>query len=200
MPGSQLSEQFKSNIMKNDLEFALKTLRDGGTILYPTDTIWGIGCDATNNEAVMKIFDIKNREDTRQMLILIDDPAKIQNYADAVPDIAFTFIESAKNPLSIIFQNAKNLAPALIGYDHTIGIRVVQDDFCRELIKSLGKPVVSTSANVSGNPPPGNFSKIDKRIKDAVDYIVRWRQDDSSQSAPSDIIKFGKDGEIIKIR
>ncbi len=186
--------------MNDDLDLALETLRNGGTILYPTDTIWGIGCDATNNDAVIKIFDIKNRKDTRQMLILIDDPANISKYTDNVPEIAFTFIEAAVKPLSIIFQQAKNLAPALIGYDHTIGIRVVQDDFCRELIRRYGKPVVSTSANVSGDAPPRSFSNIDQKIKDAVDYIVTWRQDDISASSPSDIIKFGIDGEIIKIR
>jgi len=188
------------NIMDNDLNQALETLKKGGTILYPTDTIWGIGCDATNNPAVIKIFDIKNREDTRQMLILIDDAVNIGNYVSKVPEIALNFIESAKRPLSIIFQKAKNLAPSLIGHDQTIGIRVVKDDFCRELIKRLGKPIVSTSANISGSPPPGSFSKIDQKIKDAVDYIVCWRQDDLTQSIPSDIIKFGKDGEIIKIR
>ncbi len=186
--------------MNDDLDLALETLKRGGTILYPTDTIWGIGCDATHNLAVMKIFDIKHREDTRQMLILIDDADNIRHYVEAVPEIAFTFIDSAKRPLSIIFQKSKNLAPSLIGHDNTIGIRVVQDDFCRKLIKKLGKPIVSTSANVSGSPPPGSFSKIDKEIKDAVDYVVKWRQNDLTRSAPSDIIKFGEDGEIIKIR
>lgn len=186
--------------MKDDLNRALEALNKGEIILYPTDTIWGIGCDATNNMAVMKIFEIKDREDTRQMLILIDDAANIKNYVKTVPDIVFDFIESAKRPLSIIFQNAINLAPSLIGHDQTIGIRVVQDEFCKELIRRLGKPIVSTSANVSGNTPPVNFSKIDERIKESVDYIVRWRQDDLTPSSPSDVIKFGEDGEIIKIR
>ena len=186
--------------MNDDLVRATETLKKGGTILYPTDTIWGIGCDATNNRAVMKIFDIKKREDTRQMLILVHDASDIHNYVQTIPEIAFTFIESAKRPLSIIFQNAKNLAASLIGHDQTIGIRVVNDEFCRELIQSLGKPIVSTSANESGKPPPENFSKINKKIKDSVDYIVRWRQNDMKQSAPSDIIKFGENEEIIKIR
>jgi L-threonylcarbamoyladenylate synthase len=186
--------------MNNDLDLALETLQKGGTILYPTDTIWGIGCDATNDEAVMKVFEIKKRSDTRQMLILIDDAANISNYVDHVPEIAFTFIEAAKRPLSIIFQKAKNLAPSLIGHDQTIGIRVVKDEFCQELIKRLGKPIVSTSSNISGNPPPGSFLNIDQAIRDAVDYIVAWRQDDLSRSEPSDIIKFGVNEEIIKIR
>lgn len=186
--------------MKDDLIKAMETLKKGGTILYPTDTIWGIGCDATNDAAVMKVFEIKNRKDTRQMLILIDDAANIKHYVKDVPDIAFNFIEAAERPLSIIFQNGMNLAPSLIGHDHTIGIRVVHDDFCRKLISRFGKPIVSTSANVSGHPPPGSFSKIDPKITDSVDFIVKWRQDDNYQSVPSDIIKFGEDGEIIKIR
>ncbi len=186
--------------MNTDLNLALETLQKGGTILYPTDTIWGIGCDATNNEAVKRVFEIKKREDTRQMLILIDDAANIFKYVDHVPEIAFTFIEAAKKPLSIIFQKAKNLAPSLIGHDQTIGIRVVKDDFCRELIKRFGKPIVSTSSNVSGNPPPVSFINIDQAITEAVDYIVKWRQGDLTRSVPSDIIKFGENEEIIKIR
>ena len=134
------------------------------------------------------------------MLILVENASAIHEYVDSVPDLAFTFIKSAKKPLSIIFQNAKNLAPALIGDDRTIGIRVARDDFCRELISMLGKPVVSTSANISGDPPPHNFSNVKQNIKDEVDYIVKWRQDDTSQSLPSDIIKFGEEGEVIKIR
>ncbi len=186
--------------MDNDLINALETLRQGGTILYPTDTIWGIGCDATNDEAVRKVFEIKSREDTRQMLILLDKAANISRYVDNVPDIAFTFIESAEKPLSIIFQNAKNLAPSLIGEDNTIGIRIVRDEFCRELIRELDKPVVSTSANISGKPPPVNFAAVGPEIKDAVDYIVKQRQDDRNIATPSDIIKFTPEGEIVKIR
>jgi L-threonylcarbamoyladenylate synthase len=186
--------------MKDDLSMAIATLKNGGTILYPTDTIWGIGCDATNDSAITRIFEIKDREETKQMLILVADASEIENYVQSVPDIAFDFIESASKPLSIIFQNAKNLAPSLIGLDQTIGIRVVRDEFCQELIRNFGKPIVSTSANVGGTPPPGNFSEIDQGVKEAVDYIVLWRQDDKSQSVPSEIIKFGQEGEIIKIR
>ena len=184
----------------DDLVSALETIKQGGTILYPTDTIWGIGCDATNNDAVKKVFDIKSREDTRQMLILLDEATNIGKYVDDVPDIAFTFIESAERPLSIIFQKAKNLAPSLIGIDNTVGIRIVKDEFCKVLIGRLGKPIVSTSANVSGTPPPANFSEIGQEIKNAVDYITRYRQDDKSIDTPSDIIKFTQEGEIVKIR
>ncbi len=186
--------------MNDELIRTLEILKNGGTILYPTDTIWGLGCDATQDMAVQKIFKIKARDDTRQMLILIDEAANIGKYVKKVPDIAFAFIESAKRPLSIVFQDATNLAPSLIGQDNTIGIRVVQDDFCRELIRKLGSPVVSTSANISGNPPPSGFSSISREIKDSVDYIVKWRQDDETASTASDIIKFGEKGEIIKIR
>jgi L-threonylcarbamoyladenylate synthase len=186
--------------MEDDLTRALEILRGGGTILYPTDTIWGIGCDATSDEAVRKVFAIKKREDTRQMLILMDDPLNIGSYVKNVPDLAYSLIESAQRPLSIIFQGAVNLAPSLISADTTIGIRVVRDGFCRELIRRHGRPVVSTSANISGNPPPANFASIDDQIKVSVDYIVKWRQDDERLSGPSDIIKFGEEGEIIKIR
>lgn len=186
--------------MEDDLIMALETLHRGGTILYPTDTIWGVGCDATDDAAVRKVFRIKKREDTRQMLILIDDPANIVNYVKNVPDLAYSLIESAERPLSIIFQDAVNLAPSLIGADNTIGVRVVRDEFCRELIRRVGKPVVSTSANISGQPPPGDFDSIEQEIKDSVGYIVKWRQDDTTPSGPSDIIKFGEEGEIIKIR
>ncbi|MFP4366278.1 MAG: L-threonylcarbamoyladenylate synthase [Bacteroidales bacterium] len=186
--------------MNDEVRKALNTVQKGGIILYPTDTIWGIGCDATNDEAVRKIFKIKDRADTRQMLILIDKADNISKYVRNVPDIAFNFIESAQRPLSIIFQNAWNLAPSLIGHDNTIGIRVVQDDFCKELIGELGKPIVSTSANISGKPPPTGFINIDPQIKESVDHIVSLRQDEVVKSGPSDIIKFEKDGEIVKIR
>jgi L-threonylcarbamoyladenylate synthase len=186
--------------MEDDLTRALEILRYGGTILYPTDTIWGIGCDATNDEAVRKIFEVKKRGDTRQMLILIDDPLNIGSYVENVPEPAYSLIESAQRPLSIIFRGAVNLAPSLLGAGNTIGIRIVRDEFCRELIRRHGRPVVSTSANISGNPPPANFSSIENQIKISVDYIVKWRQDDETTSSPSDIIKFGEEGEIIKIR
>ena len=186
--------------MKEDLEKAIETIKNGGIILYPTDTIWGLGCDATNDAAVRKIFKIKNRADRKQILILLADVSEISKYVKEVPEIAFNFIDSARRPLSIIFQNACNLAPSLVGADNTIGIRVAKDDFCRELIRESGLPVVSTSANISGNPPPENFLHIDAGIKESVNYIVKWRQDDMSHSSPSDIIKFGKNGEIIKIR
>jgi L-threonylcarbamoyladenylate synthase len=186
--------------MDRDLENALETVEGGGVILYPTDTIWGLGCDATNNNAVMRIYDIKKRQDTRQMLILVGDPSEIKNYAGDVPKIAWELIRSAPRPLSIIFQGAKNLAPSLTGQDGTIGIRVVRDDFCRELIRRLGKPLISTSANISGSHAPPNYAGIDPAIKEAVDYVVEWRQNDLSRSVPSDIIKFGPGDEIIKIR
>jgi L-threonylcarbamoyladenylate synthase len=186
--------------MNHNLTGSLEALLAGKVILYPTDTIWGIGCDATNDAAVKKIFGIKKREDTRQMLVLIDDASNIGKYVKNVPDLAFQLIESAQRPLSIIFQNARNLAPSLIGEDNTIGIRVVRDEFCRELIRELGRPIVSTSANISGNPPPANFTGITTEIKNAVDYIVPLRQDDNNRSVPSEIIKLGENNEIIRIR
>jgi L-threonylcarbamoyladenylate synthase len=186
--------------MKEEIIKARDTLSNGGIILYPTDTIWGLGCDATNEAAVNRIFGIKNRQDKRQMLILVAGYEDIADFVEDVPEIAIDFIIAANRPLSIIFQNAINLAPSLIGQDRTIGIRVVRDEFCKELIREFGKPIISTSANISGTPPPDSFAHIDDRIKESVDYIVKWRQDDLTPASPSDIIKFGEDGEIIKIR
>ncbi len=183
-----------------DLNKAYKTLEKGGVIIYPTDTIWGIGCDATNETAVERIFSIKDRKDKKQMLLLVSKTEMIHSYVEEVPQIAYTFIESAEAPLSIIFQGAKNLPPGLTGGDNTIGIRIAMDDFCKKLIEKLGKPIVSTSANAAGEPYPAKFNQISDHIKESVDYIVRWRQDENRKSTPSEIIKFGDKGEVIKIR
>lgn len=183
-----------------DLNKAYKTLKKGGVIIYPTDTIWGIGCDATNASAVERIYSIKDRNDRKQMLILVDNIDMIHSYVEYVPNITRTFIESADKPLSIIFPNAMNLPVSLVGEENTIGIRVVREDFCRALIEKLGKPIVSTSANMSGDPYPARFEQILEKIKESADYIVKWRQDENKHAAPSEIIKFSEKGEIIKIR
>lgn len=175
-------------------------MRNGGIILYPTDTIWGIGCDATNEEAVKRIFQLKQREDTKSMLVLMDNPAKLQTYISEVPDIAWDLIELTDKPLTIIYDGAKNLAPNLIAEDGSIGIRITDEAFSKELCRRFGKPIVSTSANISGNPSPSNFFEIDDEIKNAVDYIVEFRRKDRSKAAPSGIIKLEKDGSIRIIR
>ncbi len=184
---------------QKDIEKAVEVLRKGGVILYPTDTIWGLGCDATNPQAVEKIYQIKQRPNTKSMLILLDSINKLMDYA-YVPSMAWELIKVSNNPLTIIYPEAKNLAPNLIAEDGTIGIRIVRDDFCRDLIRAFGKPIVSTSANISGKPAPANFKEISPEIKNKVDYIVKWRQNDMRKARPSSIIKLEKNNEVIIIR
>jgi len=186
--------------METDIKNALKVLQEGGTILYPTDTIWGIGCDATNSKSVENIFNIKRRSESKSMIVLLDDAAWLSNYVETVLDIAFDLIELSDKPLTIIFPNAKNLAKNIIASDGSIGIRIVRDEFCKKLISKFRKPLVSTSANISNKNSPSNFDEIDREIIDAVDYIVKWRQDDYSQNSPSGIIKLGINNEVKIIR
>ena len=186
--------------MNDDIRNALDVLRRGGVILYPTDTVWGIGCDATNETAVRRIFDIKQRTDSKAMLVLIDSTAKLQGCIDEIPDIAFDLIEMSEKPLTIIYPGAKNLAKNLIADDGSIGIRVTNEQFSRCLCARFHKPIVSTSANISGQPTPQNFAEIADEIKHAVDYIATTRQTDMHKATPSSIIKLGTHGEIKIIR
>jgi L-threonylcarbamoyladenylate synthase len=186
--------------MTDDIKKALEVLKQGGIILYPTDTIWGLGCDATNAEAVKRIYSIKQRDDSKSMLVLMENPGFLSNYVNVVPEIAYDLIELTDKPLTIIYSGAKNLASNLISQDGSVGIRIASDDFCKNLISRFRKPIVSTSANISGNPAPANFSEIDDQIKNAVDYVVQYRQDDYSKSQASSIIKLGPNGEIEIIR
>ena len=186
--------------MNEDIKKALEVLKQGGIILYPTDTIWGIGCDATNEEAVEKIYAIKQRDKNQSMLILLDNPGKLQAYIQDVPDIAWDLFDLADKPLTIIFDNAKNLAPNLINSDGTIGIRVSIEDISRQLCMRFRNPIVSTSANITGQPAPQNFNEIDPEIINLVDYVVEYRQDELYKQTPSSIIKLGSGGEINIIR
>jgi L-threonylcarbamoyladenylate synthase len=186
--------------MKEDIREALAVLKKGGTILYPTDTIWGIGCDATNPEAVEKVYKLKERDKGKSMLVLVDYPSRIDRYVDEVPEIAYELVELSEKPLTIIYPKAQFLAENLIAEDGSIGIRVVNDPFCQELITRFKKPIVSTSANISGVKPPSIFSEVKQEIIDAVDYVVHWRQDDVIQNPPSGIIKLGTKGEVEVIR
>jgi L-threonylcarbamoyladenylate synthase len=186
--------------MHEDINVSIQVLKKGGVILYPTDTIWGIGCDATNPEAVNKIYAIKERSDTKGMLVLLDDVTALQRYLHEVPEIAWDLIEISDEPLTIIFPGAKNLADNLVSSDGTIGIRVVRDEFCRNLIRQFRKPIVSTSANISGKSWPENFDDIDPVLLHRVDYIVKWRQGDHIKGKPSAILKLGIRGEIEIIR
>ena len=172
----------------------------GGLILYPTDTIWGIGCDATNEEAVRKVYALKRRSDHKAMLLLMDSSAKLNYYVQEVPDVAWDLIELADSPLTVIYSGARNVAPNLLAEDGSVGIRITQEEFSHKLCERFRKPLVSTSANVSGEPSPANFSEISATIKAGVDYIVRYRQDDLSKAAPSHIITLGAGGLVKIIR
>lgn len=172
----------------------------GGIILYPTDTIWGIGCDATNEEAVRRVYQLKRRSDHKAMLLLMDSSAKLNYYVQEVPDVAWDLIELADSPLTIIYSGARNVAPNLLAEDGSVGIRITQEEFSHKLCERFRKPLVSTSANVSGEPSPANFNEISETIKAGVDYIVRYRQDDSRQATPSHIIKLGAGGQVKIIR
>lgn len=182
-----------------EVEAALAVLRSGGIILYPTDTIWGIGCDATDEKAVQKIFELKKREDSKSMIVLVADEREVLQFV-AAPDLAvFDFVEKQSRPTTVIFEGAIGFPDNLIATDGSIAIRIVQDEFCRHLIRRLRKPIVSTSANVSGTISPRNFIEISGEIKSGVDHIVRWRQDDLSMAHASQIIRW-ENGQAIFLR
>ena len=186
--------------MKEDIRKACEVMQKGGVILYPTDTIWGIGCDATNAEAVKRVYEIKKRADSKAMLVLVDNAVKVDFYVNQAPEVAFDLIELATKPLTIIYDDAKNLAPNLIAEDGSIGIRVTSEEFSNQLCFRFRKAIVSTSANVSGEPSPASFADISEEIKQAVDYIVQSRQDEKTSSKSSSIIKLGKGGQVKVIR
>lgn len=177
-----------------------EALKNQGIILYPTDTIWGIGCDATKENSVKKIYEIKQRNDSKSLLMLVDSFDMLARYVKEIPEIAEQLVEYSEKPLTIIYPNAINLPKNLINEDGTIGIRVTKDEFCKAIMRRTRKPLVSTSANISGQASPANFSEISEEIKNAVDYVVKYRQDDVSKAVPSSIIKLGLKGEIQIIR
>jgi len=180
--------------MNTEIEKTLQILRNGGTILYPTDTIWGIGCDPENPEAVRKIYDIKKRDDRKSMLVLIDGVCMLTSYITDVPDIAYELIDVTDKPLTIVYPGARNLAANLIAEDGSLGIRVTTDPFCKQLIKKFGRPIVSTSANQSGETSPATFREISEMIINSVDYVVDWRRDEQSERVSSSIIKIDSQG------
>lgn len=184
----------------HDIIECCRVLSEGGIILYPTDTVWGIGCDATNEDAVAKIFAIKKRNEEKSMIILLADEKDILAYTNHPNAVIFDYIKGIHKPTTVIYDGAKNLAKNLINKDGSIGIRLVKDAFCMELIKTFGKPIVSTSSNISGYPPPSFFEDIDVQIKSGVDYIVQHRQDDLTPAEPSTVIKLDSEGRIHIIR
>ena len=186
--------------MNEDLKKACDVLRKGGLILYPTDTIWGIGCDATNEEAVQRVYTLKQRADNKAMLLLLGNEARLESYVQEVPEIAWSLIEVADRPLTLIYPGARNMAPNLIAEDGSVGIRITREEFSRRLCEQFRRPVVSTSANISGQPAPHTFQEIAEEIKQGVDYIVQYRQDDLTAAQPSSIIKLGAGGLFQIIR
>lgn len=186
--------------MIEDIKAAIEVLQKGGVIIYPTDTIWGIGCDAANEEAVKRVYEIKKRVDSKSMLVLMENAALLDRYVDEVPEIAFDLIEVTDKPLTIIYDGAKNLAKNLVAEDGSIGIRITTEEFSSALIRRFKRPIVSTSANISGKPSPACFDDIEQEVLDAVDYVVKYRQDDRKKAVPSGIMKLGRSGEIKIIR
>lgn len=185
---------------KQAIDEALKVLNRGGVILYPTDTVWGIGCDATNSEAVKRIFEIKRRSDSKAMLSLVDAVGRVDYYFSRVPEIAWDLWEVADKPLTLILPRARNVAPELIAEDGTMGMRITSEPVSHTLCARLKRPLVSTSANISGEPTARCFADISDEIKQAVDYIIPLRQNETANPAPSGIIKVGDGGEIKVIR
>jgi|SRR5215217_5785553 len=187
-------------MLKTEIEKALNVLKNGGVILYPTDTIWGLGCDATNEAAVEKINAIKGRSADKSFIILLDTDAKLQSYVTEIPDVAYDLIEYAENPLTIIFSGAKNLAPNVINADGSVGVRIAKHDFCSQLVQRFRKPVTSTSANISGEPSPRFFDEISEEIREQADYVVDWEQELRTEKKPSTIMKLAPGGQFSFIR
>jgi L-threonylcarbamoyladenylate synthase len=183
-----------------DIEACLRVLESGGLILYPTDTIWGIGCDATNESAVEKIFALKKRIETKALIVLIADERSLLQYVASPHIEVFDYIQGVSKPTTIIYESAIGLASNLLAEDGSVGIRICADEFCKHLIKRFRKPIVSTSANVSGFPPPKVFSDIDIAVKEGVDYMVHYRQDDTIPVEPSAVVKCNKDGSFTILR
>ena len=185
---------------KEDMAEAVRVLKAGGVILYPTDTIWGLGCDATNEEAVKRVYKIKQRQENKALIVLANSDAMIDNYVIEVPDVAWDVIELSTQPTTIIFDQGRNLASSLLGADGSVGIRLSREVFSSQLCFHLRRPVVSTSANISGRPAPRCFREIEKDIIDKVDYVVRYRQSDTTPAKPSSVIRLGRGGEVKIIR
>ncbi len=185
---------------EDDIKKAIEVMRQGGVILYPTDTVWGIGCDATNAEAVAKVYALKRRDDSKALICLVDSDNRLQRYVRNVPDVAWQLIEAVEKPTTLILDGAVNLAPNLIAEDGSIGIRVTKEAFSRELCYRFQKAIVSTSANVSGEPAAQNYCDISQEIIDGVDYVCQSRRQEHKPHTPSSIIKLAADGEVTIIR
>jgi L-threonylcarbamoyladenylate synthase len=187
-------------IFEKDIEHCLEVLRQGGLVLYPTDTIWGIGCDATHEMAVSRIYRLKQRAETKSMIILLGDQRDLLRYVAALDLEVFNYLDSVSKPTTVVYDGAIHLASNLVNADGSIGIRVTRDEFCRDLVLRFRKPIVSTSANLSGQPAPRFFDEIQDEIKKGVDYIVRYRQEDHEPKQASSVVKWKNGGEVTIIR
>jgi L-threonylcarbamoyladenylate synthase len=185
---------------ENDIVQSLEILRQGGLILYPTDTIWGIGCDATNPDAVQRIFNLKQRPPTRSMIVLLADQRDINRYTSSPEPFIMEYLDKTTKPTTVIYEGALGIAENLVNEDGSIAIRIVREDFCRHLIKRFRKPLVSTSANITGREAPQNYSEISDNILKGVDYIVKYRQHDIRKANASSLVRFNKSGEPTIIR
>ncbi len=183
-----------------DIRQAVDTLRKGGAVLYPTDTVWGIGCDATNEDAVRRVFSIKQRVEAKAMLCLVDSPDRLQRYFRHVPEVAWQLIDCATRPLTLVLQGADGVAPSLLAEDGSLGIRVTSDEFSKQMCYRLQRPIVSTSANISGQPTPSTFKEISPLIVEQMDYVVQFRRGDTQRREPSSIVKLDMDGTIKILR
>jgi L-threonylcarbamoyladenylate synthase len=186
--------------MTEEVLKTVEVLKKGGIILYPTDTVWGIGCDATKSKSVERIFRIKKRDAAKSLIVLIDEYEKLFQYVEKVPDIAYDLINSADSPITVVYPDAKNLAENIISEDGSIGIRIVKDEFCKKIINLLNQPIVSTSANISGEPTPLIYYKISQEIINHVDYVVNYNRTRILQLKPSTIVKFNKKGDYHIVR
>lgn len=185
---------------QEDIRTAVEVMRKGGVILYPTDTVWGIGCDATNADAVAKVYAIKHRDDSKALICLVDSAVRLQRYVRNAPEVAWKVMELATKPTTVIFDNAVNIAPNLIAEDGSIAMRITSEPFSKELCYRFQKPVVSTSANISGEPAAENYKDISEELLGAVDYVCYSRRQEKQPHTPSSIIKIGTDGQVKIIR
>lgn len=185
--------------MENEIASALEVLKNGGLILYPTDTVWGIGCDATNEEAVKKIYALKRREESKSMIVLVNGQRMLYQVFSQVPDVAWQILDLSEKPTTLVLDNPRNVAKNLIAEDNTLGMRIVKEPFCFKLMERFKKPIVSTSANISGEPTAQSFKEINPEIVSGVDYVVNLRREETS-GKPSAIIKLGLDATVKVIR
>ena len=187
-------------VQPSDIKQALTVLREGGLILYPTDTIWGIGCDATNTEAVEKVHQLKGRNLEKSFIILLSSESQLQSYVEEIPEVAYQLIEYADKPLTIVYSSAKNIAPNAVAADGSIGIRIVKHPFCEQLLQRFRKPILSTSANISGQPSPTTYAEISPEIIQGVDYVTQYGREFQEAAKPSTIIKLDTGGKFTFIR